>query len=95
MYSTEYKNFIKFKKLKKRIKAEIKNEENTEINQNLINDFINSNPNYFYAFTLSGDYYFAKGKFTEAKKYYQTALTKEIATIPEKQYLENKLIEIK
>lgn len=91
LYSEQYLNFLKFKKLKKKIKFEIKNEENKTGNQKLIDNFINSNPDYFYTFTLVGDYFYSKGKFRKAEKYYKKALTKEISTVPEKIYIEKQL----
>lgn len=45
------------------------------------------NPEYYHAWVLAGDYLFKHKQFAEAKKYYQTALTKEIATIPEKEHI--------
>lgn len=43
------------------------------------------NPNYYHAWVLAGDYLFKRKQFNEAKQYYQQALTKEIATVPEKE----------
>ena len=92
LFSKEYKDYLKFKELKSKIKNEIENIKNQKINQKLIDEFIASNPNFFYTFTLVGDYYLAKNKKQKAKKYYKTALTKEISTVNEKKYIEKQLL---
>lgn len=45
------------------------------------------NPNSYYSYYLSGDYYFDRKEFTKAKAEYEVSLTKEIATIPEKEHI--------
>ena len=45
------------------------------------------NPEYYHSYVLAGDYLYKRKNYSEAKTYYKTALTKEIATIPEKKYI--------
>lgn len=52
---------------------------------------IASNPSYYHAYTLAGDMAVKKKDVAAAVKYYQQALTKEIATIAEKKSIEKKL----
>ncbi|MBZ5858878.1 C45 family autoproteolytic acyltransferase/hydolase [Flavihumibacter profundi] len=52
---------------------------------------IASNPNYYHAYVLAGDMAARKKDIAAAKKYYQLALTKEIATLQERTAIEGKL----
>jgi len=45
------------------------------------------NPEYYHSYVLAGDYFYKRKNFNEAKTYYNIALTKEIATMPEKKYI--------
>ncbi len=46
-----------------------------------------SNPSFYHSYVLAGNYSFKQNQFDKALNYYQQALTKEIATIPEKEYI--------
>lgn len=87
LLSEGYKNFKTFKKIKAQIKANIKNANNPNVDFLLIRNFIDSNPEYFYTYSLSGDYCFEKKKFEKALEYYSKALEKEITTVPEKKHI--------
>ncbi len=50
-----------------------------------------SNPNYYHAYVLAGDYWFKKEQFKKAAGYYEAALTKEIATRQEAAYIRAQL----
>jgi isopenicillin-N N-acyltransferase like protein len=52
---------------------------------------IASNPNYYHAYVLAGDMAAGKKEPGRARKYYQLALTKEIATLQERSAIEGKL----
>ncbi len=93
LYSEDYQMFIKFKKLKDKIKSASKNEKET-VSEKDIDEFLKTNPEYFYTYQVAGDYYFEKGKFDKAEGFYKIALTKEVTTLPEKRNIENRLKEI-
>lgn len=50
-----------------------------------------SNPRFYYAHRLPGDYYAAKGELAKARQAYQNALDKEIPTLKERQDIERAL----
>ena len=50
-----------------------------------------SNPEYYHSYVLAGNMSMKKKDYAAAKKYYQTALTKEIATLPEKEFIQKQL----
>ncbi|MBW7914224.1 MAG: peptidase C45 [Taibaiella sp.] len=52
---------------------------------------VRSNPNYYDAYRIAGDYCVQQGWYKAALAYYQTALTKEIATVDEKEAIEEKI----
>jgi isopenicillin-N N-acyltransferase like protein len=45
------------------------------------------NPNSYHSYMLAGDYYFERKEYAKAKPLYEVGLTKEIATIQERDYL--------
>jgi predicted choloylglycine hydrolase len=92
LYSEGYQDFLKYKELKSEIKKEIKNKANKPIDENIVKQFIASNPEYYLVYSLSGDYYFAKNRKKEAAEFYKTALTKEITTVPERIEIEKKIL---
>jgi len=56
-----------------------------------VNGFIPNDPQYYDAYRLTGDYYMAHKDYANAIKSYQGALTKEIATVKEKESIEKKI----
>ena len=49
------------------------------------------NPNSYQAYMLSGDFYLAQDQFAKAIPLYQTGLTKEVATLQEREHMEKNL----
>lgn len=50
-----------------------------------------SNPQYYHSYVLAGNISMKNKDYAAAKKYYETALTMEIATLPEKEYIQKQL----
>jgi isopenicillin-N N-acyltransferase-like protein len=78
----EFHNFIQFRK----IKAQITAGKEVDLNQ-----LIQSNPDYYDTYAIAGDYQFKRKKYAEAKAFYKTALTKEIATKTEENHIRKQL----
>ena len=77
-----YANFITFRELKnKMLRGETVDTE----------ELIASNPEYYNAYVLAGDYAFKLKDYSKAEKYYKQALTKVIATKPEKEHIKSQL----
>jgi hypothetical protein len=49
------------------------------------------NPDYYHAYVLAGDYWYKKQEWQKALGYYQTALTKVIATKPEAEHIKKQI----
>ena len=90
LYSEEFKNFNKFKKLKMEIR-EATTDKEIAFSQADIQTFTQLNPEYYHTHWLAGDFYRSQGKCDEAVKYYELALAKEIATLSEKETIEENL----
>jgi hypothetical protein len=58
-----------------------------------VNQFIPNNPQYYDAYRLTGDYYQQHKEYNKAINAYRAALSKEIATLAEKQSIEKKIKE--
>jgi isopenicillin-N N-acyltransferase-like protein len=82
IYTAEYKRFILYRKWS----ADLA--DGKPVN---INNFISSNPEYYHTYVLAGDYYFRNKNYKQANQYYTMALTKEIATLNEKNSIMEKL----
>lgn len=80
LHTTAYNNFVLYRLLKQ----EAADGKVIDIDQ-----LVASNPNFYNTYIIAGDYQFKKQKYTEAKAYYEKALTKVIATKQE----ENKIRE--
>jgi hypothetical protein len=55
------------------------------------NEIVANNPNYYHAYVVAADYLYKKEKYAEAIRFYQTALTKEIATVKEANYIRKQI----
>ncbi|RYG04339.1 MAG: peptidase C45 [Chitinophagaceae bacterium] len=54
-----------------------------------------SNPNFFHTYVLAGDYCFKNASYAKAIRFYETALTKVIATKPEEDHIRARINESK
>jgi len=82
-YSTEYTNYQRYRGLKKQVLTAIAGERHLE--QSLLSDLRQSNPEYWEAYYLAGRYQYGKGYHTAALEVFETALNKEITTVPDKE----------
>lgn len=76
----EYQNFLRFKQLKHYIQFCTKSEYRLKVDEKHITAFVQSNPNSYFTYWIIGDYYSKMKDHSRAREYYNTALTKEIAT---------------
>ncbi|MBL0342741.1 MAG: hypothetical protein IPP71_18725 [Bacteroidetes bacterium] len=82
LLTQSYKDFIQYRILKEKIL------NHEEVNPDLL---IQLNPQFYQAYVLAGDYLFTNKSFTKAKSLYETALTKEIATKNEEDYIKEQI----
>ena len=67
---------------------------NLKVDEDIIQAFVKSNPNSYYTYQIIGDYYKKTGDKKLAVTYYQTALTKEIATNKERQEIQKQIAKL-
>lgn len=89
-----YKNFLVFKQLKNFIQTLTKKTTHLELDQKIERVFIKSNPESYYMYQILGDYYLSRKNKAQARKYYEMALTKEIATLKEEQQIKEHLAKL-
>lgn len=80
----DYQNFVRFRQIKEQLRRGTAGNLNVEA-------FVRLNPGYYHTYVLAGDYLFKQKKYAEALRQYQTARTKEIATLPERQHIDRQI----
>lgn len=86
----EYEDFLFFKKMKNEMQEGLRMNR-FNMNEDAVYAFEQSNPEYYLTYWLLGDYYVKNKQPHEAEILYEIALTKEIATEPEKIKIEESL----
>jgi len=82
LQTRDYQNFLTFRHLK----SEIMDGKEVDLQQ-----LVASNPEFYHTYVLAGDYAFKHKQYASAKQYYQTALTKVIATRGEEDHIRKQL----
>lgn len=88
--TTEYANFEFYKEVKKKLFDSYMIGIDYDLSNSKREKFINANPDSYITFMTLGEYYLDLEEFESAKKYFELALTKEVASIDE----ENKIKEL-
>ena len=89
-----YKDFLLFKKIKNYVRFCTNTKYNLKIDDDIIQAFVKSNLNSYYTYQIIADYYKKIGDKKLAVTYYQTALTKEIATNKERQEIQKQIAKL-
>lgn len=84
LYSSEYRDFLVFRKNKMALLA------GKPVDTAAV---VHSNPNYYDAYRIAGDYCKLKGWCKAAINYYKQALQYEVATVDEREKIEEKITE--
>lgn len=82
LLTTEYKNFVNFRKFKQRIADGDKIDADS---------LVASDPQFYHAYVLAGDYSFKQKAYKKAIHYYEQALTKVIATKKEEEHIKDQI----
>lgn len=80
----DYQNFVRFRQIREQLRLGTAGNLDVEV-------FTRLNPEYYHTYVLAGDYFFKQEKYAEALRQYQSAQTKEIATVPEKQHIDRQI----
>jgi hypothetical protein len=76
--TSQYKDFVNFRRMRQRML------DGESINTDSL---VATNPQYYFAYVIAGDYTFKLKNYKKALGYYQTALTKVIATKKEEEHI--------
>ncbi len=82
LYTQSYKDFLRFRANK--LSLARKGPVDTSVT-------VHSNPLYYDAYRVAGDYCSSKGWWAAAISYYKTALRHEVATVPEREAIQKKI----
>jgi len=89
-----YKKFVLFKKIKDYIRFCTNNKYPLKVDDDILQAFVQSNPNSYYTYQIIGDYYKKAGEKKLALNYYEVALSKEIATNKERQEIQKQIAKL-
>jgi len=93
LYSADYQNFLRYKKLNQDLKKYKNNKET--LPSNFIHDYVSANPKYYQTYAQLGEYFEKMTRKDSAIYYYQQALVNVIPKLSEKQKIEKKLQKLK
>ena len=85
LLTNEYKNFESFRKFKQRI---------ADGNKIDADSLVATNPQFYHAYILAGDYLYKQNDFKKALHFYKVALTKVIATKKEEDHIKDQVKKI-
>lgn len=91
LVSDDYSMFLRYKELKNRLFDNIALGKEIEWNEQLENEFIASNPDSYITYFMLGDYYLEAGDCEKATAYYQLSLSKEVASLQERDKIQYNL----
>lgn len=89
--SDEFDMFLRYKELKNLLFSNIALGKSIEWNGELEEEFVASNPESYVTYFMLGDYYLELGKTQKAAEYYQISLSKEVASVAERNKIEENL----
>lgn len=94
LYTDEFNNFRKFKKLRKVIQFHIKEETRVENESEFIKELINSNVEYYQGYVLAANYFYILNEKQKALSYYKKSLEKEFENTTTKKMVEERITAI-
>lgn len=94
LYSKEFAKFKAWKLMKEGFQVRDKYHLKDNIDSKTITTFIESNEEYWETYFILGNYYKDEQNISEALRYYNLALTKEITTIQDKEAVEKSIVEV-
>ncbi|WP_278379214.1 C45 family autoproteolytic acyltransferase/hydolase [Chryseobacterium arthrosphaerae] len=87
--SKEFRNYEEYRKVSMQVNNAADNKEN------LTDDFLihykSLNPDFWKVYYTTGKYYFSKKEYSKAKTEFETAMTKEITTVPDRKEIQKYL----
>ncbi|NQT78206.1 MAG: peptidase C45 [Bacteroidetes bacterium] len=93
LFSAEYAHFLHYKELLIVFQDAINNGDKIDSEESTVREFISANPEYFHVYSILGQYYQELENFSEAIKYYNLALSKEVSSADENNTIRKRLEE--
>ncbi len=87
LYSENYKLFQQYKITKNKISAFLIFSDKLNLTEDEVNNFIATNGESYVTYEMLGKYFMKKGNLKKAKHYFETALTKKVASLAIEQEL--------
>lgn len=91
LHSEQYKQFVEYKKFKELFLKKLNCRQCNMVTDEFIEYFISLNPEFYYVYALSGEYFQSKKKYSKAIEMYEIALTKEITTVQDEERIRSNL----
>jgi hypothetical protein len=91
LQSSDYQRFLRYKELKNRLFENIALGKEIEWDSELEDEFISCNPESYITYFMLGDYYLEHGEKGKAKAFYELSLTKEVASLQEREKINHNL----
>lgn len=92
LYTDDFKNYEKYRVQERIIEKAIANKE--PLSNEVLVEYKKLNPQFWKVYYTVGSYYLKEERLDDAKKEFEIALTKEITTIPDREYIEKLLLKI-
>jgi hypothetical protein len=89
-----FDDFLRYKNYRNKITEYLKDDNATPLSAYDLKEFEESNPEYFYVYSLLGDYYKKQGDKQKAAENYNKGLTKVVSTKKERDYIIEQLKEL-
>lgn len=87
--SQDFKNYEEYRKVTLKINDAIHNKE--MLTENFLAHYQSLNPDFWKVYFMTGKYYYHQKEYSKAKTAFETALTKEITTVPDQKTIEKYL----
>lgn len=87
--SQDFKNYEEYRKITLKINDAIHNKE--MLTENFLAHYQSLNPDFWKVYFMTGKYYYHQKEYSKAKTAFETALTKEITTVPDQKIIEKYL----
>ena len=84
--TTAYQNFLEYRRLRQAVS------DGKTIDPDSL---VIANPNYYHAYVLAGNYMYGRHEYAKALNYYQSAITKVVATKKELNDIESQIAKCK
>ncbi|WP_179345204.1 C45 family autoproteolytic acyltransferase/hydolase [Winogradskyella ursingii] len=84
-----FSNYETYRILERKVEAALENE--IDVSAQDLNQLTLLNPEYWKAHKLTADYYYQNKEFSKALGYYKKAMTKEVTTQPDVEYIEKRI----